>query len=681
MKRFIKTLICLFLVAVVSVSLIGCKKGSGGVGEEIKSKYPATFDEAGNYTGGRHIREKSESTYDFITNRRTDYVGLLPSSSSKDLNDAFGEFNKFLKESTGLNLSKTTENSVEPGQKYISFGATAQLAAAMAAGQVEVPGFKAVDGAVVKDENAERPLRSNGFVIKTVGENIYVMGGEDIGVIFGAYQLANIMFNYTQYNVDIFYVDKDVKDLKLPNVHYVEDPDIAERIATWGSFYYKRTEAHRLGYRIQYDELLISEYHNSFLFLPPSEYQAEHPEWYNAGASQLCYTAHGDKESYDLMVATAAENMWKKIKEEPTKNHITFTQQDITTWCECEDKNEHDGLAACRDTINDYNGTSMSTQFFFANDLCKKIEEYRAAEQPDRAPIIVHIFAYHKTIAAPVEPEKVNGEWIPADGSRGKAIGHPNLSIYMAIYGAQNYQRPMEDPTNNSARALIEQYSTISNHLSFWPYTTYFDNFFVPFDSYTTNQNHFKYYAAANCELLLNQGQNKNNAATGFSELKAFLFGKWGWDVNLEYNPMVDAFFENVYGSKDGIMRKMYEEIRAYNMWRIDQNIVGSSIYGSGAGSNTFPTQMLFQWLDYCEQAIEEIAPFKDSDPTRYEAMRKAITLESLMPRYFLAKYHINLFPMEERAPFRAAFKADCIYTGLNAEDETVTLYDAIDNW
>ena len=59
MKKFIKALICLFLVAAVSLSVIGCGKGSGdGTGDVLKSKSPFAFDERGNYTGGRHIRQK-----------------------------------------------------------------------------------------------------------------------------------------------------------------------------------------------------------------------------------------------------------------------------------------------------------------------------------------------------------------------------------------------------------------------------------------------------------------------------------------------------------------------------------------------------------------------------------------------------------------------------------------------
>lgn len=684
MKKFIKALICLFLVAVVSVSVVGCKKGDpNNPKPETSGKLNALhINEKGDFVGGRHIREKGTTNYDFITNSRTDYVGVLPAGCGADVLGAFSEFNFFLKDATGLTMAKQNDNETQAGQKFISFGQTQQLAAAMVAGDVVVPGWKIVDGKFAADPEEARPLKGNGFVIKTVGENIFVVGGQDVGNVFGAYHLLHLLFNYTQYSVDIHYIDKDVKNLKLPALNYLEDPDITERMANWGAIYYNQTGAHRLGYRLQYAEILVSDYHTAErVFLPAAKYSEEHPEWYNAGQTQLCYTAHGNKESYDLMVATVAANMWEMLKQEPNKNNITFTQQDISTWCTCDDANPHDELEACKTTIADYNGAQMSTQFFFANDLCKKIEEYRAAEQPNRPAIIVHIFAYHLTIAAPVEPEKVNGKWVGADGSRGQAVGHPNLSIFMAIYGTQNYQVPLDDPDNIGAKNVIDQYTEIANHVSFWPYTSYFDNYIVPLDSFTANQNHYKYYALANAELLFNQGQHNNNAATGFSHLKMFMFGKWGWDVNLDYNTLVDEYFERVFGKKDGAMRQMYEEIRTYNAWRKAQGITGKSIYGSGVGPNTFPTQMLFQWMNYVEQARKEIAHVKDSDYELWEKMDLAITLESLMPRYFLAKYHINLFPMEERAEFRRQFKLDCTKTGLNRENEGTLLESAIDTW
>ena len=209
MKKFIKTLICLFLVAIVSVSVIGCGKGSGdgsSLGGIVNSKKPFAINERGDYTGGRHIRERGTTDYDFIVNSRTDYVAVLPSGASADVNSAFSEFNGFVKEASGLTLAKVSDDALPAEQKFISFGRTAQLQAAIEAGDVVVPS----------------DLRGNGFVIETVGQNIFVVGGQDIGVIFGTYQLAYLMFNYTQYTVEIYYIDKDVKNLKLPDLHYFE---------------------------------------------------------------------------------------------------------------------------------------------------------------------------------------------------------------------------------------------------------------------------------------------------------------------------------------------------------------------------------------------------------------------------------------------------------------------------
>ena len=676
MKKFVKTLICLFLVAIVSVSVIACKKGGAGGGK----LNALSIDERGNYTGGRHIREVGTTDYDFIVNKRSDYVGVLSSEAGADLTTAFSELNALLRDATGVMLPKVTDEAVAAGQKYISIGWTVQAKAAVAAGTLKVPGYKwdSAQQKIVSDSSTTA-LRANGFIIETVGETIGIIGGADVGHIFGVYQLMKIMFNYTQYTYEIYYIDKDVENLKLPDIHYVEDPDIGERMANWGCIYYNQQAAHRLGYRTQYAEVLVSDYHTAFTFLNPNDYFEAHPEWYNSGTTQLGYTAHGNKESYDEMVEEMARVMWDLLKEEPNKRDITLTQQDHSSWCNCSENSGN--IRGCQQTIADYGNAPMATQLFFANDVTERIEQYRLAEQPDRLPIIVHVFAYHRTIPAPVEAEKVNGEWVPADGYRGKAIGHENLSVYMAIYGSQNYQLPLEDAKNATAKDLIEQYRVIANHVSFWPYTTYFDNFFVPFDSFAANQNHYKYYAAAGAEILFNQGQHNNGAATGFSHLKTFMFGVWGWDVNVNYNTLVDAYFENVYGSSNGAMRKMYEEIRAFCAYRLEQGLVNESIYGSGASATLFPTQMLFQWLDYCEQAYEEIAHLQATDPTLWANMHDAITLESLLPRYFIGKYHVNLLPKDERAAFRTAFAEDCEKVNLTRVDEGTTIEKEIASW
>ena len=323
MKKFVKALICLFLVAVVSVSVIGCKKGGGSSNGGGKNN-PVAIDELGNYTGGRHIRERGTTDYDFIVNSRTDYVGVLPAGVIGDISTAFSEFNTLLKDASGLVLPNVSDDAVQPGQKFISIGRTQQLAAAMKAGQIQVPGIKVNEqGQIVLDNDATDALKANGFMIQTVGENIFVVGGADIGNIYGVYQLAKILFNYEQYTYEIHYIDRNVKNLKLPSIRYIEDPDVSERVANWGCIYYNTQMAHRLGYRPQYSEILVSDYHTAFTFMNPNDYKDAHPEWYNSNTTQLCYTAHGDKESYEEMVDEMAKIMWDLLKQEPNKNNFT----------------------------------------------------------------------------------------------------------------------------------------------------------------------------------------------------------------------------------------------------------------------------------------------------------------------------------------------------------------------
>lgn len=618
---------------------------------------------ADDYTGGRHIREKGTTNYQFIANGKTDYFAILPSVAGDDVLDAYTEFETLMRESTNILFTKKIDAEVTAPNKFISFGWTKQLEDAVLRGEIVVP----------------EDLRGNGFVIKTVGENIYIVGGGDAGTLFGAYQFAYLMFDYIQYTTEIYHINQNVTNLKLPDLHYVEDPDIGERLANWGAYYYKEQEAHRLGYRLQYDEVLVSDYHTALNFLKPSVYYKTYPEWYEANQKQLCYTAHGNRESYEKMVETMALVMWQMLQNESQKNNITLTQAASDFWCNCTDSNTSDDLHACASTIADYNGACTSTQLFFVNDVCEKIESYRAQFQPNRAPIIIHIFAYQKTIPAPVESEKVDGKWVPADGSRGKAVGHQNLSVLMAINGTQNYQEEMDDATNAKTFDLISQYRAVANHVSTWAYCTYFDNFFVPYDSFEVNQEHYKYYAAAGSEMIFNQGQQNNGAASCFSNLKAYLCGRWGWDVNLDYDTLVDAYFENVFGKKDGAMRTFYNEMRQYmHDNNLNQKV---DLYASGVGKSLFDSTLLLKWIGYCDQALEEIEHLKQTNNALWKKMHKAITLESLMPRYFIAKYHTSLMSGMQVTEYRNAFLIDCQYVGLTMEDMSNQIVNSIKKW
>ena len=73
--------------------------------------------------------------------------------------------------------------------------------------------------------------------------------------------------------------------------------------------------------------------HNSLNWLPKSQFYADHPDWYNNGATELCYTAHGNKDEYEKMMqacvdkAVATLTLYNK-EDYPYLRILNFTEQD-----------------------------------------------------------------------------------------------------------------------------------------------------------------------------------------------------------------------------------------------------------------------------------------------------------------------------------------------------------------
>ena len=86
-----------------------------------------------------------------------------------------------------------------------------------------------------------------------------------------------------------------------------------------------------------------SQGHNTLIYIKPSVYNVEgkenyHPEWFSyPDNSQLCYLAHGDEESAELLATTFAERMKGFIKEQiATRPVFALSQMDNPSCCNCE---------------------------------------------------------------------------------------------------------------------------------------------------------------------------------------------------------------------------------------------------------------------------------------------------------------------------------------------------------
>ncbi|MGN1077665.1 MAG: DUF4838 domain-containing protein [Candidatus Gallimonas sp.] len=650
MKRKIVKALAICWTFVLILSVCGCN-GGGTSNSGGKNHTDTPYNELAEYTGGKHIFNVKETSSYLLKDGITHYAILISENAKVNERTAATEFYTLFKEATGVTLDIVSDQDVSWSEtaEYISFGENA---------------FADASGVTTTEE-----VKGNGYIIKTAGKSIIVKGGQSIGTLFGAYELLNQLFGYMCYAVDCYYIDRGVKDVRFCEYDILDNPDIDQRLANYGVIYNSPELAHKLRFQLQYAEVYLNPtraFHNTLEYLPKDQFIGEHSKWYSTGGDQLCYTAHGDETEFDAMVDAMADALKPYIEAEPEKRIITVTQEDIYSWCECE---------TCS-ALRAYYGTDAASNIIFVNAVAEKIEQWLKESYPGRD-LTIATFAYHRSENPPAVKD-ADGKWHPIDQ---KVVARDNVTILYAPLVLMEFNHSVEDEENSTIKDILEGWEACTSHIAVWNYQTHFISYFMPYDTFAVCREQYKRYIDLGASWIFDQGQQNNGNSTGFSMLKIYLNSQWGWDVNRDYTTLVDNFFENYFGKKDGAMRTFYEEMRAWLNYLDVEGILGGRCTDTGDSSEYWPQQLVNQWLGYIDDAYSEIEPLKITDPDTYKLLERHIRLESMMPRYMAIRYYIGSYSSSEQQKMKSEFAADCGDLGITKVREMGDISVLIGDW
>ena len=159
-------------------------------------------------------------------------------------------------------------------------------------------------------------MNSQGYHIERVNNTIYVNGVTSLGCLYGVYDLLAELFNYEQISNDCYLLDKKTT-VAVPSINKTVNPDVELRIPSNGALLYDKTTAMRMEMGLGEENWLLKAgdynnnngagwkaWHNSFEILPPDYWKAQgKTNWFSDDGTQLCYTAHGNTDDYNAMVA------------------------------------------------------------------------------------------------------------------------------------------------------------------------------------------------------------------------------------------------------------------------------------------------------------------------------------------------------------------------------------------
>lgn len=603
---------------------------------------------------GKHEFDVRETDGYVILNGVTQYKIVIPANAGETTLLAASELKHFVSEATGVSMEVVEDTGLDfdAGQSYyLSVGRTALFEQAQLAADYKV-------------------LGGEGVYIRTVGKSVFMCGAEDNGTLYSVYEYLKQTLNFEVFYADSIRLNRNVKDIPLMDYTIIDVPDFQTRVSGSGFVAADKMMKNRMRLKNYVDSFVYvngREVHNSFNYLPkniynnPEKPETYHPKWYSPAGTQLDYTAQGDAEEYSLMVAEVASVMKEHLRKD-SGNIITITQEDHNSWSSSQ---------ASLESRQKY-GTDSAVVIKFLNDVNAVVRDWMYNDEegkPFARDLNILFFAYDKTTAAPVYYDETAKVYKPIDES---VVCDTGVSVFYAPIDL-DYTQSIYAPVNKMFLENFDKWAAISEKVFLWLYSTNFNYFLVPYDSFNSMSELYKYSKSIGAEYMYNQTQhNQFGGASAWHILKNYLSAKLMWNVNADVEALTDEFFDNYFGAAAQRMRNFYEQQRVHTRVLTEEKGFGGlrSVYFAAVNASYWPRQLLLDWKAMCQEAYQSILPLKDSDRAAYDAIEKHIMMEQISLDYLLIKLYFSSFSPQAGAQLKSTFKANVLKTGLTRESQ-----------
>ncbi len=660
MKKFIVCLLS-FIITFVCCGLTSCKNGTSS-SEEIDNTETV---EKVSYQGTHDFSYTETDDY-LVKDGKTEYI--LVYSTAKDptkmLGVARSEFIKFFRMATGITLATRSDEGLiyDENAKYISLGETTLSKSA----------------GIVPDKEL---LGSDGVRIETKGKSIFLYGGAASGTLYAVYDFLELEFNYEFYYTDCYEIDTDVKEVTLKNYNVTDIPDIPLRSPEYGWQFFttvgvtedEQMDHYRYRQPWRFNEIALpihEEYtlnstgkhvHNTSEYFPKRIYQAEHPKWFGTDGVQPCFTARGDDAELEAMVDEAAKKIEFSLQAYPvaknaSNNAVTFTIEDGSYHCTCE---------ACVERTNQYGGFESALVILFMNRVAEKVDAWMALEEnaAHRRDLTYLFYGYNYWNKAPVYYDEVEKKY--------KLIAEElelrdNVGVYLCVQADRNnsiYTNYNIDKVVNH----FQQWSAICDNVYVWSYSTNFNSFLSPSDTFAfQNEDFYQLLAASGCKWHYNNSQyNQYGAATTFHMLKAYINSKLMWNSSLKSTDLMEKYFEAMFKESADVMYKYFEELRVHWKQMRKENVITNNF-----DKSLWPYGLLDKWQNMFDEAVAKVEKYKETDATLYNTILKHIDCERLFLDYGMLEMYADVLTRDQTTIIKKRAKHTIEQYGINNTNE-----------
>ncbi len=661
MKK-IKKITALLLCGLLGFTFAACGKEGGGNSAQppVDSERPsAGVDE-------------SKKLGSLCENGQTEYVLVFPEGANASVNYAVTELAKFFGEATGANLVLYPDSAIAYGEnkKYISVGDTALSRQA---------GIN-----VTKEE-----LNGDGFVIKTVEDDVYIKSANNRGILYGVYDFLERYVGVRFISTEVTYVPSQ-EEIALYETDIVSVPAFEYR----NLYSYSMRENNELYTRLRFNapERPISDIyggrtnwytqlngikddynglhemlpryvdfnviHNAFYWVNPADYYEEHPEFFASdengntirdAAGTICQlnltngiTDDGKlDESMEISTAKAAIKSLKKfILDDPEAEVFFFGHNDWAVY----DLSPRSVAAAEK-----YGGQS-GILMRFVNVVMEEINEWLEEEGIDRD-VKIATWAYLHTKEAPVKSDGKGG-FVAVDPT---VIPRDDIIIRIAPIELDWYYSVNDPNQLTEYSALVKEWTYISKNFMFWTYETNFGNYMFYYPSMRQWSENVRYFQSIGTQYLMMQ-DNYHGQGSWQAELHTYVASKLLWDPYVPVQPLIDEFLYHYFGENGSKavaqMMQMFDDHFAYlqaeeeNFWMPFRDDDGSTLYNA----DYFPVSLLAE----AEKLMKEAVAYNETDPDISDRNRniyaRTLTSALLTPQFMILRNYSKYYPSGKTA-------------------------------
>ena len=378
--------------------------------------------------------------------------------------------------------------------------------------------------------------------------------------------------------------------------------------------------------------------HNSLNIFSVDEYYDSHPKWFADNLMQLCYTAHGDEAELELFIQTLTDMITDSFSSSDlTQRYVMFGQMDTPVWCTCE---------ACTKSEATYK-TNAAVLIKFINEVAARVEAWMETDEgkPYAREFDIVYYAYQETVEAPVTFDEAGGTYVPVDDT---VIPADHTLVFIAPL-EMDAQCDIDSACNATWMARMKKWAGLMSEsdgqIAVYTYFRNYNQYWLPFDSYTMMQNWYKHIATIGTGLHFEEGMLWESGDFGnWYALRSYLNAKLSWNVNLDIEALTEKFFQNYFGDAAEEMYDVFLTTRAVSGKNRESLCSNRSIFNTLDMQEFWPETLASSSLEKIEKGLSEIEYLKKIDPARYQMIYKHITAERFTYEYILIEFYAGQY-------------------------------------